>query len=150
MFICVCSSLCTIVAHNTAQNRPDNFPSCPPDNHHCSDDVYLREGGVADYISFHCCLSASLYSNSSRCLYRVAADRGVPKGYKGIYAPKIAKIGLNISDNFRWQLTVVITLLLMQNMLLIYSVANCQMYIHLYSPQTVAQQEKKRIKKATA
>ena len=25
LFICVCSSLCTIVAHNTAQNRPDNF-----------------------------------------------------------------------------------------------------------------------------
>ena len=45
MFICVCSSLCTIVAHNTAQNRPDNFPSCPSDNHHCSDDVYLRERG---------------------------------------------------------------------------------------------------------
>jgi len=41
----VCSSLCTIVAHNTAQNRPDNFPSCPPDNQHCSDDVYLRERG---------------------------------------------------------------------------------------------------------
>ena len=41
----VCSSLCTVVAHNTAQNRPDNFPSCPPDNHHCSDDVYLRERG---------------------------------------------------------------------------------------------------------
>ena len=45
LFICVCSSLCTIVAHNTAQNRPDSFPSCPPDNHHCSDDVYLRERG---------------------------------------------------------------------------------------------------------
>ena len=45
LFICVCSSLCTIVAHNTAQNRPDNFPSCPPDNHHCSNNVYLREGG---------------------------------------------------------------------------------------------------------
>ena len=45
LFICVCSSLCTIVAHNTAQNRPDNFPACPPDSHHCSDDVYLREGG---------------------------------------------------------------------------------------------------------
>jgi len=45
LFICVCSSLCTIVAHNIAQNRPNNFPSCPPDNHHCSDDVYLREGG---------------------------------------------------------------------------------------------------------
>jgi len=46
LFICVCSSLCTTVAHNTAQNRPDNFPSCPPDNHHCSDDVYLREAGM--------------------------------------------------------------------------------------------------------
>jgi len=38
-------ALCTIVAHNIAQNRPDNFPSYPPDNHYCSDDVYLREGG---------------------------------------------------------------------------------------------------------
>ena len=46
LFICVCSSLCTIVAHNTAQNRPDNFPSCPPDNHHCSDNIYFREAGV--------------------------------------------------------------------------------------------------------
>ena len=41
--MCVhCTVLCTIVAHNIA---PDNFPSYPPDNHHCSDDVYLREGG---------------------------------------------------------------------------------------------------------
>ena len=46
LFICVCSSLCTIVAHNTAQNRLENFPCYPPDNHHCSDDVYLREGGL--------------------------------------------------------------------------------------------------------
>jgi len=46
LFICVCIALCTIVAHNIPQNRPDNFPSCPPDNHHCSDDVYLREGGL--------------------------------------------------------------------------------------------------------
>jgi len=45
LFICVCIALCTIVAHNIAQNRPDNFPSYPPDNRHCSDDVYLREGG---------------------------------------------------------------------------------------------------------
>jgi len=43
-FICVCIALCTIVAHSIAQNRPDSFPSYPPDNHHCSDDVYLREG----------------------------------------------------------------------------------------------------------
>ena len=44
LFICVCIALCTIVAHSIAQNmenRPDNFPSYPPDNHHCS---YLREG----------------------------------------------------------------------------------------------------------
>jgi len=46
LFICVCTALCTIVAHNTAQHRPDNFPSCPPDDHHCSDDVFLRERGV--------------------------------------------------------------------------------------------------------
>jgi len=45
----VCIVLCTIVAHNIAQNRPDNFPSYPPDNHHCSDDVYLRKGGAKLY-----------------------------------------------------------------------------------------------------
>ena len=45
LFVCVCIALCTIVAHNIAQNRPDNFLSYPPDNHHCSDDVCLREGG---------------------------------------------------------------------------------------------------------
>jgi len=44
-FICVCIARCTIVAHNIAQNRPYNFPLYPPDNHHCSDDIYLREGG---------------------------------------------------------------------------------------------------------
>ena len=47
LFICVCIALCTIVAHNIAQNIPDNFPPYPPDNHHCSDDVYLREGGAS-------------------------------------------------------------------------------------------------------
>ena len=45
LFICVCTALCTTVAHNIAQNRPDNCPSYSPGNHHCSDDVYLREGG---------------------------------------------------------------------------------------------------------
>jgi len=39
--MCVCIALCTIVAHNIAQNRPDNFPPYPPDNHHCSDDANL-------------------------------------------------------------------------------------------------------------
>jgi len=42
LFIYVCIALCTIVAHNIAQNRPDSFPPYPPDNHHCSDDVYDR------------------------------------------------------------------------------------------------------------
>ena len=51
LFICMCSPLCTIVAHNTAQNRPDNFPSCPQDNHHCSDDVYLRETGGTEKVA---------------------------------------------------------------------------------------------------
>ena len=46
LFICVRIALCTIVAHNIAQNRPDNFPPYPPDNHHCSDDVYLREASA--------------------------------------------------------------------------------------------------------
>jgi len=27
LFICVCIALCTIVAHNIAQNRPDSFPT---------------------------------------------------------------------------------------------------------------------------
>jgi len=40
----VCIVLCRLIAHIVAQNRADNFPSYPPDNHHCSDDVYLREG----------------------------------------------------------------------------------------------------------
>jgi len=51
LFICVCRSLCTTVAHNIAQNRPDNFPCYPPDNHHCSGDVYLREGALSVCLS---------------------------------------------------------------------------------------------------
>jgi len=57
LFICVCIALCAIVAHNIAQNRPDSFPPYPPDNHHCSDDVYLREGGRC-----HCHSIISCYS----------------------------------------------------------------------------------------
>jgi len=33
LFICVCTALCTIVAHSIVQNRADNFPSYPQDNH---------------------------------------------------------------------------------------------------------------------
>jgi len=42
----VCIALCTIVAHNTAQNRPGNFPSYTPDNHHCSTDVWFEGRGT--------------------------------------------------------------------------------------------------------
>ena len=47
----MCIALCTIVAHNIAQNRPDSFPPYPPDNHHYSDDVYLREGGLGKLLT---------------------------------------------------------------------------------------------------
>ena len=52
LFICVCIALCTIVSHNIAQNRPDSFPPYPPDNRHCSDDVYLREGGGGVFLGY--------------------------------------------------------------------------------------------------
>jgi len=46
----VCIALCTIVAHDIAQNRADNFPSYTPDNHHCSDDdVFEGRGSYCDY-----------------------------------------------------------------------------------------------------
>ena len=44
----MCISLWSTVVHNTAQNSSDNFPSYPPDNHHCSDHVYCRGGGRFD------------------------------------------------------------------------------------------------------
>jgi len=82
LFICECSSLCTTVAHNTAQNRPDNFPSCPPDNHHCSGDVYLRERGGIDSINQ---TSASLLRPRKR-LWNIVMSMSVcvfvcPRGY---------------------------------------------------------------------
>jgi len=40
------TALCTTVAHNTTQNRPNNFPCYPPDSHHCSDNIYLRVKAV--------------------------------------------------------------------------------------------------------
>ena len=42
LFICVCIALCTIVAHNIAQNRHDNFPSYAPDNHQTTPLFYQR------------------------------------------------------------------------------------------------------------
>jgi len=45
---------------NIAQNRPDNFLSCPPDNHHCANDVYSREGG--------CSIDQTSYDNSRKLI----------------------------------------------------------------------------------
>jgi len=89
LFIWVCIALCTTVAHNIAQNRPDNFPPYPPDNHHCSDDVYLREGAnqptmcrshfKSQCISCRCvtiCLSLSVHlSVTSWCSTETAKCR---------------------------------------------------------------------------
>jgi len=69
----VCIELCTIVAHNIAQNRPDSFPPYPPDNHHCSDDVYLREEG-GHYLlcgANRSCFSETVYIVSAAVLYPV-------------------------------------------------------------------------------
>jgi len=70
LFICVCIALCTIVAHNIAQNRPDNFPSYPQDNHHCSNDVYLREGGGVNLLR-KCDLSPLVFTSqrTDECFY---------------------------------------------------------------------------------
>jgi len=67
-------ALCTSVAHNIEQNRSDNFPSYPPDNHHCSDDVYLREGGAtpAQLHASNCllCCFWGFSSPTAKTLYR--------------------------------------------------------------------------------
>ena len=45
---CVQFTVYTIVAHNAAQNRPDNFPSYPPDKHHCSMMSICGKGGETE------------------------------------------------------------------------------------------------------
>ena len=78
LFICVCIALCTIVAHNIAQNRPDNFPSYPLDNHHCSGDVYLRGMGVIFFRSPESIAlpaSATGYYSNQQSEQKVTKDR---------------------------------------------------------------------------
>jgi len=42
----ICTSLQTENhTHISAQNKPDNLPSYPPHNYHCSDAVYRKVGG---------------------------------------------------------------------------------------------------------
>jgi len=65
----VCIALCTIVAHNIAQNRPDSFPPYPPDDHHSSDDVYLREGGGLNQQKIKLLIKLLLRTGMSHSLY---------------------------------------------------------------------------------
>jgi len=67
LFLCVCIALC-IVAHNIAHNRLDNFSPYPPVNHHCSDDVYLREGGIIlqNFLCF-----VFLLTRSYNCIFAI-------------------------------------------------------------------------------
>jgi len=53
LFIGVCIALCTIVAHNIAQNRPDNFPSYPPDSSWWRGSA-VEHWSLADVLSLSC------------------------------------------------------------------------------------------------
>jgi len=58
------------VVHNTAQNSSDNVPSYLPDNHHSSDDVYYRGGGISTlgHAMFNWCVmfEVSGFTSSTR------------------------------------------------------------------------------------
>jgi len=73
MFICVCIALCTIVAHNIAQSRPDSFPPLPsrrsPQLRWC----LLGEGGSRK----RCKIGSKLVLITNRKLYM--SFRLVPK-----------------------------------------------------------------------
>jgi len=45
LFMCVHCTVHNCCTQYCTEQTSDNFPSYPPDNHHCSDDVYLRDGG---------------------------------------------------------------------------------------------------------
>ena len=63
-FICVCIALCTIVAHNIAQNRPDSFPSCPSDNLESCRKVHLKAArSVSGRPSWNICKRRDQFTN---------------------------------------------------------------------------------------
>jgi len=73
LFICVCITLCTIVAHNIAQNRPDSLPPYPPDNQKITTAPMMSiwgNGGKSTYeflLVFH-----SHYVPILHCLWDIA------------------------------------------------------------------------------
>ena len=57
LFICVCTALCTIVVHNIAQNRPDNFPSYHRDNQTLKQMSYQW----VNYVCFDACFDVFIF-----------------------------------------------------------------------------------------
>jgi len=58
------------VVHSTALNSSDNLHSYPPDNHHSSDDIYDRGGGL----NSGCLLNCGAYRKTSN--YRHLFEHG--------------------------------------------------------------------------
>ena len=59
------------MVHSTALNSSDNLHSYPPDNHHSSDDVYRRGGGVRSSVNLS--LTCQLDDVPRRCLVVTSA-----------------------------------------------------------------------------
>ena len=72
LFICMCIAQCTMVAHNIAQNRPDNFPSYPPDNHHCSNDVTIHQPPTLVAVAALSSVSTSYMSSAMEQHYQLS------------------------------------------------------------------------------
>jgi len=74
---CTVHNCCT--QYCTEQNRVDNLPSYSPDNHYCSDAVYLREGAQRTkeiiYWSHPFQIHARLLSDGGNSAFRLAFQR---------------------------------------------------------------------------
>ena len=82
LFICVCVALCTIVAHNIAQNRPHSFPltlqtiTTIPMMSIWGKGGQRSEIGCLPYFHTWCGLSANLESRSEMCCTWLAENTG--------------------------------------------------------------------------
>ena len=95
----MCISLCIIVAHNTAQNRPDNFPSYPPDNHLSSDDVYLREGGRQEGLLDH-----KTCTRDPACqLLTDPGSHGATPENQATWTKSNSSCSSNVSEKWKWK-----------------------------------------------
>ena len=52
----MCALYCAQLLYTILHRTDLNFPPYPPDNHHSSDDVYVREGGWFPSVLRHSCL----------------------------------------------------------------------------------------------